>query len=146
MECYTCGCNEPMWRKGMCLFHTNATYRLNHPNYAKEKSRSRKYGEIWRDVFARDGYKCVLCKSTERLSIDHIIPVLQGGKSTLENMRTLCLSCNSAGGKIPKTPYEKRKKQRAIYSKWKKKNPTYFREYKIMFDKLYLSVRGQGAR
>lgn len=41
----------------------------------------------------RDG-KCYECDSTENLTVDHIIPLSRGGYDIVENLRTLCLSCN----------------------------------------------------
>lgn len=42
----------------------------------------------------RDGNKCVLCNSREQLTIDHIIPISEGGTNEAENLRTLCKGCN----------------------------------------------------
>jgi 5-methylcytosine-specific restriction endonuclease McrA len=36
-----------------------------------------------------------LCGSTRHLVIDHIIPLPHGGSNELENLRTLCSSCNT---------------------------------------------------
>lgn len=49
-------------------------------------------------VYARDGYQCLHCGSTEQLSLDHIYPYSMGGADTLENLQTLCRSCNSRKG------------------------------------------------
>jgi hypothetical protein len=49
---------------------------------------------IKREVYQRDGGKCVLCGSTHNLQYDHLIPFALGGKSTLENIRLLCFNCN----------------------------------------------------
>lgn len=52
-------------------------------------------------VYERDGYKCRHCgKSdlTENLEIDHIKPISKGGKSTYDNLQTLCRSCNKNKG------------------------------------------------
>ena len=51
-------------------------------------------------VFNRDDFRCVLCgadAATEkeiRLHVDHIFPVSKGGKTTMDNLRTLCSRCN----------------------------------------------------
>ena len=48
-------------------------------------------------ILNRDDFKCVLCGNTADktiLEVDHIIPVCRGGKSTPDNLRTLCYECN----------------------------------------------------
>ncbi|HMD98534.1 MAG TPA: HNH endonuclease [Terriglobia bacterium] len=51
-------------------------------------------------VLKRDGYRCVKCganpkdDTSVRLEVDHIIPGSRGGPATMENLQTLCLSCN----------------------------------------------------
>ena len=45
----------------------------------------------------RDNFTCQLCgKQSPDVSIevDHIIPYREGGLSTFENMRVLCMKCN----------------------------------------------------
>lgn len=47
-------------------------------------------------VFKRDNFRCVVCgKGKESgLHADHKIPVIQGGTDDMENLQTLCSSCN----------------------------------------------------
>lgn len=47
------------------------------------------------NIFRRDGYKCGYCGSREKLTLDHIIPISKGGRSTWENLVTCCSKCNS---------------------------------------------------
>lgn len=49
-------------------------------------------------IFARDDYACVECGSRNDLTVDHSVPVVQGGGDDEENLRTLCRSCNSRKG------------------------------------------------
>jgi 5-methylcytosine-specific restriction endonuclease McrA len=51
-----------------------------------------------KNVMIRDDYTCVYCGSKERTTIDHVIPVSRGGKSTFENCVSACMSCNSKKG------------------------------------------------
>ncbi len=51
-----------------------------------------------RQVFERDGHRCVRCESVMRLSADHIVPESQGGQTTLDNLQTLCMPCNNEKG------------------------------------------------
>ena len=50
------------------------------------------------EVFKKDGYRCVECGALEMLEVDHIIPVSQGGSDELDNLQTLCRTCNRAKG------------------------------------------------
>jgi len=57
------------------------------------------------NVFLRDQYQCQYCgeKSLKtQLTLDHVIPVVQGGKKTWENIVTSCKTCNQRkGGRTP---------------------------------------------
>lgn len=54
------------------------------------------------NVLRRDNYRCCICGATAqdgvKLEVDHIIPVSKGGKSTLDNLQTLCERCNRGKG------------------------------------------------
>lgn len=52
-------------------------------------------------IYAKDGYRCRNCGISERyapLEIDHIIPISKGGKSSYNNLQTLCHKCNVGKG------------------------------------------------
>lgn len=57
-----------------------------------------------RNVHVRDHYTCQYCGSVSNLTLDHVMPVSRGGKSTWENVVTACYPCNS--GKGSRTPEE----------------------------------------
>lgn len=54
------------------------------------------------DVFARDDFTCKHCGSKgsgdSMLHADHVVPESKGGPTTIENLQTLCGSCNSRKG------------------------------------------------
>lgn len=70
-----------------------------------------------RQILERDNFTCQMCERSFQLDgvgidraarlvagvlhFDHIVPVIQGGRATLENLRLLCASCNL---KRPKRP------------------------------------------
>lgn len=59
----------------------------------------------WR-VMSRDNFKCCCCgaspafDSTVKLHVDHIIPYSKGGKTTIDNLQTLCSKCNLGKGTL----------------------------------------------
>jgi len=52
----------------------------------------------WKEVLAEYGKKCLACGSTEHLTVDHVIPLSQGGTNTKDNLQPLCLACNCSKG------------------------------------------------
>ncbi len=49
-------------------------------------------------VYERDQYRCVTCGTWLNLTLDHIHPVAFGGSDDIDNLQTLCRSCNSRKG------------------------------------------------
>ncbi len=49
-------------------------------------------------IFQADAYHCVYCGSTEKLTIDHIVPLAKGGAHIEENLVIACRSCNGSKG------------------------------------------------
>ena len=58
-------------------------------------------------VFERDEYRCVYCGTHMDLCADHRHPESKGGETTIENMQTLCRSCNVKKGTKPDRELEK---------------------------------------
>jgi 5-methylcytosine-specific restriction endonuclease McrA len=58
-----------------------------------------------RNIYARDGNRCQYCGKrmpTTELSLDHVVPKSQGGRSTWENIVCCCVRCNvRKGGRTP---------------------------------------------
>ncbi len=65
---------------------TSEERRAKNPRYIPQK--------VVHSVWQRAQGKCMLCKSTRNLHIDHIHPVAKGGGSEIDNLRLLCFSCN----------------------------------------------------
>jgi 5-methylcytosine-specific restriction endonuclease McrA len=83
------------------IFQIPAVIRLLHKT-AKRFIHVIKYSR--RNIHTRDNHTCQYCGNTRNLSIDHILPVSRGGKSTWENTVTACQRCNSKKGS--RTPEE----------------------------------------
>lgn len=57
------------------------------------------------EVLKRDGHRCRYCGATaedEKLTVDHVIPVVLGGSDDPSNLATACAPCNS--GKSSSNP------------------------------------------
>lgn len=71
-----------------------------------ERMHSRELPFNRRNLFARDGNTCQYCGKkfvATELSIDHVIPQCQGGRSTWENCLLACVGCNvRKGGRTPR--------------------------------------------
>ena len=58
-----------------------------------------------RNIYARDGNKCQYCGKkmpTTDLSLDHVVPKSQNGKTSWDNIVCCCIKCNvKKGGRTP---------------------------------------------
>ena len=70
-----------------------AQYRQPNPT----KRRPLPYGTR-KAVLERDGYRCRKCNDWHDLHVDHILPAVRGGGDELENLQTLCRTCNCRKG------------------------------------------------
>ncbi len=55
-------------------------------------------------IYERDEYKCRYCdKQLTRFTatLDHVVPVVEGGENSYANLITACLSCNSQKNRRP---------------------------------------------
>jgi hypothetical protein len=56
------------------------------------------------EIFKRDGFTCVYCGAPPTggvMHLDHVVPVVEGGDSTAENLVTACSSCNLGKSSVP---------------------------------------------
>ena len=58
-----------------------------------------------RNIYARDGNRCQYCGrsfSTRELTLDHVVPRVQGGENSWTNLVCACVKCNARkGGRTP---------------------------------------------
>jgi 5-methylcytosine-specific restriction endonuclease McrA len=64
-----------------------------------------------RNLYARDANQCQYCGShfpTRELTIDHVVPRVQGGEHGWENLVCACVKCNAKkGGRTPREAHLK---------------------------------------
>lgn len=54
----------------------------------------------WEELLMRYDYTCLRCgRDDVKMTVDHVIPLDQGGTNGIGNIQCLCFSCNSAKGK-----------------------------------------------
>lgn len=51
-----------------------------------------------KNVFRRDEHACQYCGSEDCLTLDHILPLSKGGRTTWENVVCCCRRCNAKKG------------------------------------------------
>lgn len=95
----------PNWnpQKKTISMLSNISERIRYKALRNSSSAFIKRKDVRDVVFERDKYKCQICGSSEQLEVDHINSVYSVLKdkypmsklNTLENLRTLCKSCNS---------------------------------------------------
>lgn len=124
--CTVAGCARPLRAREMCAKHYHAWHRAefgrtandrrwsNARRDAAQRRRARKLGAatglpVERDVIAaRDRYRCHLCGGKVNMqtawpsrlspSLDHVIPLFEGGAHDPSNVRLAHLGCNSSKG------------------------------------------------
>jgi 5-methylcytosine-specific restriction endonuclease McrA len=52
----------------------------------------------WDQLCADYDHRCLCCGERRPLTVDHVIPLSQGGSNTIDNLQPLCLSCNDRKG------------------------------------------------
>ena len=52
----------------------------------------------WRALCAEYGFKCLRCGRKRKLTVDHIVPLIKGGRNVISNIQPLCDPCNKAKG------------------------------------------------
>lgn len=51
--------------------------------------------EEWNSLCSKYDNRCLCCGELKMLTIDHVVPVVMGGRNTIDNIQPLCMACNS---------------------------------------------------
>ncbi|MXV92633.1 MAG: HNH endonuclease [Chloroflexi bacterium] len=73
------------------------------PPQVKQRQRAilrANYADWQTELTATYGERCANCGAVEGLTLDHVLPIARGGRSTLDNLQLLCGECNRLKGKL----------------------------------------------
>jgi len=89
------------WNKA----HPEVMQALRERRRARERGSSGTFTRAeWQALVTQYGRRCLMCKRQEpdiTLTVDHIVPLAQGGSNDITNLQPLCSTCNkSKGAKI----------------------------------------------
>lgn len=84
------------------IYKARPTSNIKHKSYKVRGETKRiqrhTYPENWRElseeVKKRDNYCCVICQSTKKLEVHHILALSRGGTNAKRNLITLCEKCH----------------------------------------------------
>lgn len=73
---------------------------MENKHYSRDKKKRNCYlpKNIKKEILQKYKFTCQECGTKEKLSIDHIKPVIKGGTDDFNNLTVLCRSCNSKKG------------------------------------------------
>jgi HNH endonuclease len=121
----TMNCAQPMWHWGdgfgayvIATLQQAAERRglqWGPPKPARRKIAKTVKKSVLLQVVARDGFVCVYCQTKldpANITLDHRIPLILGGESTLENLCVCCKTCNSVKSDRLMTPIAQQKRLR----------------------------------
>lgn len=72
-------------------FATRTNYEHVQAGIARFLERARLVTLVW-------GWVCLRCGTKDRITIDHVIPLVAGGADDITNWQPLCFWCNNAKG------------------------------------------------
>jgi 5-methylcytosine-specific restriction endonuclease McrA len=89
-------------KKAYAQAHPELRLMIWHRYRARKKGNGGSFTpKEWTQLKARYDYTCLRCGQREpdiRLTVDHVIPISEGGHDDIGNIQPLCGSCNSAKG------------------------------------------------
>jgi hypothetical protein len=53
-------------------------------------------GQQWLELCEQYGNRCLCCGEVKPLTVDHVVPLSQGGTNHISNIQPLCKKCNRA--------------------------------------------------
>jgi 5-methylcytosine-specific restriction endonuclease McrA len=79
--------------------HKDTINALTHNRRARIKGNGGSYTVAeWQALKATFDHRCLMCNRQEpeiKLTVDHVMPISEGGSNTIDNLQPLCKSCSS---------------------------------------------------
>lgn len=78
----------------------NPEYREYSRVKTRQRTELKKLGrndftdEQWYTILDKYEHRCLRCGTTDRITMDHIVPLSRGGEHTADNIQPLCKKCN----------------------------------------------------
>jgi hypothetical protein len=95
IACETCGVIMPAFSKAQLkMFYKEPPKAVCAECGYFIKPRNSISDDLRRRVYAADRHECVYCGATNHLTLDHIVPYSQGGRTDFDNLLTCCDNCN----------------------------------------------------
>lgn len=67
-------------------------------DFLKDKSHllgKTSFSDVEKAAFDAHGWWCHYCRTTQALTVDHVVPVSKGGRDVVSNLVPACRTCNS---------------------------------------------------
>ena len=104
-----------IWLDKVKVLHEYENWQIHSPTHVMNVPAVIMLNEYWQPkarvrfnrkwVFLRDNYTCQYCGdnlTVNQCTIDHVVPISKGGKTTWHNVVTACYPCNNSKGNNPK--------------------------------------------
>lgn len=79
------------------VFKRSAVHIQKRRAWKNNSNGSFTYNE-WEALCNKYENKCLCCKKSKKLTMDHVVPLSRGGSNNIDNIQPLCLLCNMKKG------------------------------------------------
>lgn len=70
----------------------------NNYRARRRKAKGSFTSDEWSNLCKKYDSTCLRCGSQDKMTVDHVVPLVKGGTNYIENIQPLCRSCNASKG------------------------------------------------